>query len=108
MNMTMTFKNQEFDDEGKKMMKGIMLGKGVDVNFLSNNELEMFMKDNVTIILKGKETNDKWAIINYEADSPILYRFLPSTILEKAKEYKQNLMLESKKKTENLEFTPKN
>ena len=100
MNMSMTFNNQEFDDQAKKMMTLAMQSKGMDVNFTSSNSLDMFLKDVITIALKDKETENKWVIINYDVDSPITYEILKTPVLESVKVYKENLMLESKKKSE--------
>ena len=55
------------------------------------------MKDRITIVLKDNSTNNNWAMVNYDPDSPIFYQILPSELLEKAKIYKQDLMLESAK-----------
>lgn len=101
MKMKMTFKNQEFDDDAKDMMKGIMQSKGMDVKFISNNTLDIMMNNRMTIILKEDATSNKWVMLNYDPDSPIFYKALSSDLLEAAKTYNQNLMLESKKKTEN-------
>lgn len=108
MKMKMTFNNQEFDNESKEMMKLMMEGKGIDVEFISKSSLKMLIKNSIVIALKESATDNKWVMINYDADSPIMYRLLPTFVLESAKKYKQNLMLESKKKTEKLESTQKN
>lgn len=100
MKMKMTFKNEEFDQEAKKMMKLVMQGKGIDIEFLTDNQLRMLMKDSITIAIKDKDTDNEWKIINYEADSPMMYSLLKLSVLEKAKEYKQSLMLKRKKTNE--------
>ena len=99
--MKMTFNKQEFDDEAKKTMVSIMSLKGMDVDFISNNAMNVLIKDCVTIILKEDSTNDKWIMVNYDPDSPFFYQIVPSSIMEKAKLYKQDLMLERKKSNEN-------
>lgn len=101
MNMKMTFNNQEFDDEGKEMMTGIMKSQGMEVDFVSNNAMKVLMKDRMTILLKEDATKNKWVMINYDPDSPMFYQILSTELLEKAKEYNQNLLLESKKKSDN-------
>ncbi|MCB4808320.1 hypothetical protein LG651_08655 [Tamlana sp. 62-3] len=100
MKMKMTFKEQEFDEASQDMMKNIMKAKGMEVNFISNNTLDVFANNSMTIALKDKASNNEWTVLNYDADSPLVYQILPSELLEKAKEYKQNLMLESTKKSE--------
>ncbi len=101
MSMNMTFHNQEFDDESKKMMIGVMKAKDMDVTFVSNNSMNVLMNNRMTIVLKDTTTNDKWVMVNYDPDSPLFYQILSSDLLEMAKSYKQDLMLESKKKKQN-------
>lgn len=101
MNMKMTFNKQEFNDESKQMMISMMAAKGMDVAFISNNTMDVLMKDTMTIILKDDATNDKWVMVNYDPDSPLFYQILSSNLMEKAKDYKQDLMLERKKSSEN-------
>lgn len=101
MTMKMTFNKQEFNDESKQIMIPMMAAKGMDVEFISNNTMDIFMKDTMTIILKDDTTNDKWVMVNYDPDSPLFYKIVPSSLMEKAKDYKQDLMLERKKSSEN-------
>lgn len=98
--MSMTFKNQEFDDESKEMMIPLMEAQGMEVEFISNNTMKVLIKNTVTIILKEDSTDNKWVMINYDPDSPLSYSILSSDVLEKSKEYKRNLMLERKKNSE--------
>ncbi|WP_298553382.1 hypothetical protein [uncultured Algibacter sp.] len=100
MAMKMTFHKQEFDDESKNMMKNVMLAKGMEVSFISNNSMDIFMKDRVTIVLKDNTTNNKWVMVNYDADSPLFYNIVPASLLESAKSYNQDLMIERKKREE--------
>lgn len=101
MNMKMTFKNQEFDEEAKNLMLTMMKAKGMEVAFVTNNSVDVTILNSVTIILKDNETNNKWVMVNYDPDSPLFYQIVPSILMEKAKLYKQDLMLERKKNTEN-------
>lgn len=101
MDFKMTFLNKEFDEETKKMMVSMMKVEGIDAEFLSNNSLTMIMKDTLTIILKDNYTNNQWVMINYDPNSPFIYQIMSSALIEKTKEYKQNLMLERKKNSEN-------
>jgi hypothetical protein len=100
MKMKMTFNNQEFDDESKKMMTSMMKAQGMDINFISDSAMDVLLKDSLTIMLKEDATNNQWVMVNYDADSPLFYQVVSSDLIEKAKEYKQNLMLESKRKSE--------
>ncbi|MFD1613484.1 hypothetical protein [Gelatiniphilus marinus] len=100
MKMNMTFHKQEFDDESKKMMTNVMKAKEMDVKFITNNSLEIVMNNRVTIILRDDTTKNKWVMVNYDPDSPLFYQIVPEGLLEAAKTYKQDLMSESKKKTE--------
>lgn len=97
MKMKMTFNNQEFDADSKNMMKTMMQAKGMDVTFISNNSLDVLMKDRLTILLKEDDTNNEWVMVNYDPDSPLSYKVLSSDVLEAAKDYSRGLMLERKK-----------
>ncbi|WP_452224360.1 hypothetical protein [Lacinutrix chionoecetis] len=97
MKMKMTFKNQEFDEESQEMMVKMMKVQGMEVEFISNNTLNAVIKNSITIFIKDKDTDNNWYMLNYDADSPMLFQLLSTQIIEDAKEYKQNLMLESKK-----------
>ena len=98
MTMTMTFNQQTFDAQTKEMMKGVMQAKDMDVTFTSDSSMSVLMNNRMTIIMKDTATENKWVMINYDPDSPLFYKILPSTLLETAKVYKQEIMLESKKK----------
>lgn len=97
MKMSMTFHKQEFDDASKEMMIPMMKAKGMDVTFVSSNTMDIDMKDRITILLIDNTTNNKWVMVNYDPDSPLFYQIVPTSLLESAKDYKQNLMLENKK-----------
>lgn len=101
MDMKMTFHKQEFNEESKEMMIPMMKAQGMDVKFISNNTLSVLKRDSVTIILKDDTTNNEWVMVNYNPDSPLFYQILPTSLMEKAKEYNQNLILESKRNSEN-------
>lgn len=108
MKMKMTFHKQEFDDQAKKMMIPYMETKGMFVKFTANNSMDVLMKDRITILIKDSTTKDKWTMVNYDPDSPMFYQMVPASLLESAKLYKQDLMLESKKESEKLKQTEKN
>ncbi|WP_299715063.1 hypothetical protein [uncultured Tenacibaculum sp.] len=101
MTMKMTFHKEEFDEEGKEMMKNIMKMQEMDVEFTSNKSMSVNMKDRITILLKGKGTDNKWVMVNYDANSPLVYNVLSANVLETAKTFKQDLMLERKKESQN-------
>lgn len=99
LKMKMTFNNKTFSDEQKETMKKMMKIQGMDVEFLSTNTLNVLMKDRLIIFIKDNSTNKSWKTLNYDPDSPIFFQILSVEILENAKAYNQNLMLESKKQT---------
>jgi hypothetical protein len=101
MTMKMTFHKQTFNDESKEMMKGVMQSKGMDVTFVSDNSMSVLMNNRMTIILKDTSTKGKWVMINYDPDSPLMDGILSKSLLETAKGYQQDLMLESKEKKQN-------
>lgn len=101
MMIKMTFNNQKFNDEAKEIMTSAMKLKGMEAKFITENSLNLTMNNSMTIILKDDSTKNKWAMINYNPDSPFFYQVLPTSLLETAKEYKRNLMLESKKRNGN-------
>lgn len=96
----MTFHKQEFDADIKDMMISMMRLKGMDVTFISDNTLNILMNNRMTIVMRDKHTDNKWVMINYDAESPLFYQVVPTVVLEKAKMYYQDLMIESKKKKE--------
>ncbi|PWG05277.1 hypothetical protein [Polaribacter aquimarinus] len=100
LKMKMTFHNIEFDDEKKKMMIPMMKAKGMFVKFISNNSMDVLMKDRITIILRDDSTKNKWTMMNYDPDSPLFYQMTPTPLIEAAKKYKQDLLLVSKKNSE--------
>lgn len=100
LKMSMTFHNEEFDDEAKKMMTSMMKAKGMDVKFVSSNTMALDMKDRITVLVNDELTNNEWTMVNYDPDSPLSYKILSSEILESAKNYNQDLMLARKKTTE--------
>ncbi len=100
LRMNMTFHKQEFDQTGKDMMINVMNAQGMEVTFVSDSSMDVLMSNSLTIILKDDSTNNKWVMINYDPDSPLFYQVLPSSLIEKSKTYKQQLMLDSKKETE--------
>lgn len=101
LRMKMTFLNQEFDEDSKKVMKSMMKLKGMEATFVSANTIDVLMKDRITILLKDDSTKNKWVMVNYEPNSPLYANMLPTTLMESAKEYQANLLLERKKSTKN-------
>lgn len=95
LNMEMTFKNQSFIEETKKGMKAAMLSQGMEAEFTSDNSMKVIMNDRVTVLIKDKNTNEKWAMLNYDP-SPMISSLLPSEVMEAAKEYQNQLIKERK------------
>jgi len=81
MDMKMTFHKEEFDEEKQKEMLALMKSQGMNVTFLSNSSIRILMPDRVTVLLKEKETNDKWVMANYETNSPVVYGILPAEVI---------------------------
>jgi hypothetical protein len=94
IDMKMTFNNQTFDETAKAMMKSEMESKGMDAEFLSDNTVKMMMKNRITILIKDKNTNQKWAMINYEEGSSMFADLLPAVVMEDAKKYAETLKKE--------------
>lgn len=97
MSMNMTFLKESFDDEMKGTMKNMMSVQGLDVTFISDNSVDVLIKDTLTLLVKDIDTNDQWVMINYDPDSPLFYNILSSDVIEEARKYKQDLMLEKSK-----------
>jgi len=100
MKMKMTFLKQSFDEESKKMMKSVMQMQGMDVSFVSNNAVDVILNDRITILIRDKETNGQWKMVNYDTNSPFLFQVLPSNILEKSKALREELLIQRKKESE--------
>lgn len=97
LNMSMTFHQESFDDETKEMMIKMMKLQNMDVEFISDNSMNVFMPNRMTILINDESTKNKWAMINYDPSSPIFFQLLSAPVLEKAKNYYQDLMIENKK-----------
>lgn len=98
MEMSMTFKNQEFDKEGQEMMVNMMKVQGMDASFENPSKVNVNAPDRLVIFLKDEKTNGEWKMVNYDPNSPLFVQILPVKIIEKAKNHHQAIMLESKKK----------
>ena len=98
MKMTMTFHKEEYNDEMKETMTKMMKLQGMEVEFTSNNSMKVNMPNRMTILINDDTTNNKWAMINYDPNSPLFFQLLSAPVLEKAKEYYQDLMIENKNK----------
>ncbi|MDB2385360.1 hypothetical protein N9V96_02690 [Polaribacter sp.] len=93
LQMKMTFHEMEFDEEGKKMMTTNMANQGMEVDFVSNNTINVLMKNRITVILKDHHTNNKWKMLNYDTNSPLFKEVTPSEIIEAGKKFSDNLSL---------------
>lgn len=100
MSMKMTFNKQTFDDEAKEGMKSMMVFQGMEVDFISDNSMNVIMNDRVTILIKDNSTAQKWSMINYDAGSPMVGMILPSKVIEDAKQYREKLTKEREAKQE--------
>ncbi|WP_431108976.1 hypothetical protein [Winogradskyella poriferorum] len=98
MEMSMTFNNETFDEDTKETMVKMMKMQGMDAEFVSNKTVHLNMLNRMTILIKDESTNNKWAMINYDPDSPLFFQLLSATVIEKAKSYYQDLMIAQKKK----------
>ncbi|MAB47749.1 MAG: hypothetical protein CMC05_03875 [Flavobacteriaceae bacterium] len=98
MEMSMTFNNESFDEETKETMVKMMKMQGMDAEFISDKTVHLNMLNRMTILIKDESTNNKWAMINYDPDSPLFFQLLSATVIEKAKSYYQDLMIAQKKK----------
>lgn len=98
MEMSMTFNNESFDEETKETMVKMMKMQGMDAEFVSDKTVHLNMLNRMTILIKDESTNNKWAMINYDPDSPLFFQLLSATVIEKAKSYYQDLMIAQKKK----------
>ncbi len=101
LKMSMTFHDiaeEGFDEEGKEMMVDMMKMQGMEAEFVSDNTIDVIMPNRMTIMVNDKLTNGNWAMINYDTNSPLFYQILSAPIVEKAKDYYQDLLIEHKKK----------
>ncbi|WP_422104677.1 hypothetical protein [Winogradskyella sp.] len=98
LHMSMTFKNQEFDEDTKNSMVQMMKLQGMEAEFVSDSTISLNMPNSMTIMINDESTNNKWAMINYDPDSPMFFQILSAPVLEKAKSYYQDLMIAHKKK----------
>ncbi len=98
MEMSMTFNNEIFDEDTKETMVKMMKMQGMDAEFVSDKTVHLNMLNRMTILIKDESTNNKWAMINYDPDSPLFFQLLSATVIEKAKSYYQDLMIAQKKK----------
>ena len=97
MEMSMTFNNESFDEETKETMVKMMKMQGMDAEFVSDKTVHLNMLNRMTLLIKDESTNNKWAMINYDPDSPLFFQLLSATVIEKAKSYYQDLMIAQKK-----------
>lgn len=98
MEMSMTFKNETFDAETKENMIKMMKLQGMEAKFISDNTVGLNMPNRITILVNDESTANKWAMVNYDPNSPLFVQLLSVEIIEKAKEYHQELMIATKKK----------
>lgn len=98
MSMSMTFKQQDFDKDGKQMMIKMFKVQGMDASFETDNKINILAPNRMVVFLKNESSNKEWKMINYDSNSPIFVDMLSVGILEKAGKYYQNILLEAKKR----------
>lgn len=83
--------NEELDETRKELMISAMAKQGLEVEFITNNSLNMTKKNTAIILLRDDITNREWTMINYYVENPFrLEKIIPKSVLDKAKSYMQN------------------
>lgn len=95
MNMEMTFKNQKFDADTKKMMVNMMEVQGMKAKFVNDSTVNI-SKLALTLALKDQSTNNRWKYINHDENNPFYATIVPVEIIKKAKSYYSDLILKQK------------
>ncbi|MCG7279987.1 hypothetical protein MHJ94_01590 [Chryseobacterium taklimakanense] len=95
MNMEMTFKNQKFDADSKKMMVNMMEVQGMKAEFVNDTTLNI-SKLALTVALKDQSTNNQWKYINHDENNPFYTTIVPVEIIRSAKSYYSDLLLKQK------------
>ncbi|MBT8245923.1 MAG: hypothetical protein HKP48_10550 [Winogradskyella sp.] len=98
MKMSMTFKQQEFDDKGKKMIINMMKVQGMEAFFEDDSKVNINAPNRMVIFISDDLTDNKWKMLNYDPNSPIFSQLMPTTVIEKAKGYYQDILLVYNKK----------
>ncbi|GGI57427.1 hypothetical protein [Winogradskyella haliclonae] len=98
MSMSMTFKQESFDKEGQDLMVKMFKVQGMDATFETDSKVNVSAPNRMVIFLNNETSNNKWTMLNYDANSPIFVDLLPVGVIEKSKDYHQSIMLEAKKK----------
>lgn len=89
--MTMTFHQQDFDEEGQAMMSAVFEQQNVEAEFVSANTINLVKHNVVNILIKDENTDNKWVIINYDQNLKMMFgHILPASVFEKAETYLQN------------------
>lgn len=86
----MIFHKQKFDEVSKKNTISAMKKQGMDAEFISDNTINILMRNRVSVIMKNNETNNKWIIVNYEPGKTSS-KILSHGLLNKTKKYLQKL-----------------
>lgn len=95
MKMKMSFLNEKFDDEKKKMMTNMMEIQGIKSKFVDDSTLEM-AKQSMIIAVNDKTTNNTWKYVNYDETNPLFVSIIPVEIMKKAKEYYADFLIKQK------------
>lgn len=70
----------------------------MEAEFVTDNTINVIMPNRMVIMVNDESTNNNWAMVNYDPNSPIFFQILSASVLENAKSYYQDLMIEQKKK----------
>lgn len=97
LGIQMVFKGQAFDEDGKKMMKNIMAGQGMEMTFTSGNKADVVTKNQMTIVLKDNTTKNVWTLINFDSESPFFSKMLPEEVAIAAKKYRKEIIAQREK-----------
>lgn len=89
--LIVTFMNEKLDEPRQQAAKAIMEGKGMKVQFLNDNTMEM-SKPSMIIALKDKSTGNAWKYLNYDESNMMLLFVVPNETMKKAKEYYAGLL----------------
>lgn len=98
MTMSMTFLKESFDNSGKEMMIKAFSTQGMDAKFETDKKVNILAPNRMIVFLKNEISKNKWSMLNYDANSPMLAQILPEEVIERSKVYYQTVLLESKKK----------
>ncbi len=98
--MDMNFNREDFSQEEVDLMKLAMKAQGLEVLNIVGTNVSVLSQNSVMIMINDEETDGEWKSLNYDSDNAFLYQVVPTFVLEDAKEFKENLMLQNAKQKE--------